>query len=352
MSIKGENCVMKPELSWKNTAFLAVCLVFCPLGASRADVEDESPPTIKTEIEFDNGWISINTKPYAEVYVDGRKVGNTPVTKEPVQAGQHYVTLVNKNMGVDISVSVEVSSKQHVKILKDLKNIKPPPPVPPITPIGTGWLSVNASPPAMVYVDNEKIGLTPLFKIPLKAGKHEVQLVNEEFDIQDHFNVTIKKGKTKKVVKTYDKKEKYGKLSVTSTPHAQVYIDGNNIGVTPISKYNLEPGSYKITLISDQMDINYTTSVTILKGQTTKIAKTFKKMQEKGTLTVTTVPWTTVFVDGKKAGNTPLMSYHVEPGLHQVKLVNKSYGIKEVFPVSIEKGKNTRIEKNFSKDSI
>ena len=344
---------MKPEISCKNTVFLAVCLVFCPLGASRADVEDESPPTIETEIEFENGWISISTKPYAEVYVDGVKVGNTPVSKEPVPAGRHHITLVNKNMGVDISVSVEVSNKQHVKIVKDLKKIKPPfPPVPPIKPIGKGWLSVNSSPPATVYVDNEKIGLTPLFKIPLKAGKHEVQLVNEEFDIQDHFKVTIKKGKTKKVVKTYDKKEKYGKLSVTSTPHAKVYIDGNKIGSTPISKYNLEPGSYKITLVNDQMGINYTTSVTILKGKTTKVVKTFKKIQEKGTLTVTSVPWTTVFVDGKKAGNTPLMNYHVEPGLHMIKLVNKSYGIVKVFQVSIKKGKNTRIEKNFSKDSI
>jgi hypothetical protein len=356
MSIKEDRGVMKSDVSWKNTLFPALFLVFSPLSASLADAEEEQPPpAVKDESEVENGWLSIATQPTVEVYVDGKKVGNTPLMDEPIQVGKHSVRFINKDMGVDVSYSINVSNKQHVTIIKKYETKKPPPPeppAPPVTPVGTGWLTVSSSPPATVYMDNKIIGLTLLFKIPLEAGKHEVHLVNEKFDIHDHFNVTIKKGKTKKIVKKYDKKEKYGKLSVTSLPHAQVYIDGHKIGHTPISKYNLEPGNYTVTLVNDEMGINDSASITILKGKTTKIAKTFNEMQEKGTLTVTTVPWTTVYVDGKKVGNTPLLSYHLEPGQYQIKLVNKKYGIKVVFPVTITKGKNKRIERNFSKDSI
>ncbi len=67
-----------------------------------------------------------------------------------------------------------------------------------------------------------------------------------------------------------------------------------------------------------------------------------------GYLSVSTQPWTIVYVDKKKIKNTPLMKYKLPAGQHTVTLLNNDFNIKKTYTVIIAADQETRIIKNLS----
>jgi hypothetical protein len=320
----------------KTSGFFRGFVLFSLIGLSLAAFSGQARS--KSAEDEGTGWLSISTEPYTEIYIGGEKIGIAPVIKHELKAGKYKVKLVNEAEGISLTVVVVIQVGQITKIIKD---IKPP-------PKGDGFLSVMSTPPATVYVDGDKVGLTPQSKIPLKPGKHTVTLISLEDEIQYKQKIVIKPGKHVKIVKSFEAKGNGGTLSVLTDPVTDVYVDGNKIGTTPIGKYKLQPGSYKITFINEDFGIESTTSATVTDGKVTKIVKSFQKASsEKGTLTVMTQPPTAVYVDGKKIGNTPVKSYGLTPGTHEVRLESWKHYIYDTFTVNIEKGKSTKIVKSY-----
>jgi serine/threonine-protein kinase len=60
-----------------------------------------------------------------------------------------------------------------------------------------------------------------------------------------------------------------------------------------------------------------------------------------GKLTLDTVPWTRVFLRGRKLGDTPLIDVPVPAGRHQLKLVNEEKNISTLIEVQIRAGQTT-----------
>lgn len=69
--------------------------------------------------------------------------------------------------------------------------------------------------------------------------------------------------------------------------------------------------------------------------------------QVKGYLTLTCEPEVTVFIDSKRIRQTPLRRHELEPGTHEVKLLSKEHGIKDVFEVVITRDKVKRIKQSY-----
>ena len=67
-----------------------------------------------------------------------------------------------------------------------------------------------------------------------------------------------------------------------------------------------------------------------------------------GYLSVSTQPWTIVYVDKKKVKNTPLMKYKLPAGKHSVTLLNNDFNIKKTYTVIIAPNQETRIIKNLT----
>ena len=61
---------------------------------------------------------------------------------------------------------------------------------------GNGTLRINTRPWSQVFVDGNLIGNTPQMSIPLSAGRHQVTLVNAEFNIRQSITVEIRAGQT------------------------------------------------------------------------------------------------------------------------------------------------------------
>jgi hypothetical protein len=58
------------------------------------------------------GTLRVNTRPWSQVFVDGRLIGNTPQMNIPLPAGSHRLTLVNPDFNIRETVNVQVRAGQ------------------------------------------------------------------------------------------------------------------------------------------------------------------------------------------------------------------------------------------------
>jgi hypothetical protein len=69
-------------------------------------------------------------------------------------------------------------------------------------PVGEGMLGLMSKPPCRIFIDGRDIGQkTPQVGIKLKAGRHRVTLVNNEFGLKESFVVEIQAGETVKAIR-------------------------------------------------------------------------------------------------------------------------------------------------------
>jgi hypothetical protein len=84
-------------------------------------VEEEIHPKDAKRKKGGKGKLSINTNPWSVVFIDGKKVGNTPLLRVKLKAGRHEVTLVNKEQGIEQKLKIVIEAGKETKIMKILK---------------------------------------------------------------------------------------------------------------------------------------------------------------------------------------------------------------------------------------
>ncbi|MFI5306881.1 MAG: PEGA domain-containing protein [Polyangiales bacterium] len=67
-----------------------------------------APPAKPAPVAAGGGTLRINARPWAQVFVDGLMVGNTPLLNLPIAAGHHRVKLVNPQLGMKKTLSIDV----------------------------------------------------------------------------------------------------------------------------------------------------------------------------------------------------------------------------------------------------
>jgi len=114
-----------------------------------------------------------------------------------------------------------------------------------------------------------------------------------------------------------------GYLTIYSTPsYAEVYVDGNYIGTTPIGDYKLSTGEHKI-VVKKKGYKEFSKTVTIGPGKTIKVEVTLSALP--ATLEISSEPsGAKVYVDGSYEGTTPL-TLELSPGTYTVKLTKEEY---------------------------
>jgi serine/threonine protein kinase len=91
------------------------------VGTPRPPVvrHDPSERPVSTHVETPapsggggSGTLRINTRPWSQVFVDGRLIGNTPQMNISLPAGRHTVTLVNSEFNIRETITVEIHGGQ------------------------------------------------------------------------------------------------------------------------------------------------------------------------------------------------------------------------------------------------
>src|SRR5207244_5943271 len=70
------------------------------------------------------------------------------------------------------------------------------------------------------------------------------------------------------------------------------------------------------------------------------------------TLSVSSTPWTEVSIDGRAAGNTPLVRVPTPAGRHEVRLVNREKRIDRRLSVDVPAGGEAREQVRFGKGTV
>jgi serine/threonine protein kinase len=113
-----------------------------------------------------SGWITIKAPFTMEVHEGGRLLGTSDTDRIMLSAGRHDVQLVNETLGYRANRAVQV----------------PPGKVQPITidpPQGT--ININATPWAEVWIDDRRVGETPIGNLAVPIGPHEIVFRHPQF---------------------------------------------------------------------------------------------------------------------------------------------------------------------------
>jgi hypothetical protein len=71
-------------------------------------------------LEMPQGVINVNASPWAEVWIDGRRVGETPMANLPIAIGSHEVVFRHPQLG-EKRQAVSVTAKAPVRLSIDMK---------------------------------------------------------------------------------------------------------------------------------------------------------------------------------------------------------------------------------------
>ena len=108
-----------------------------------------------------------------------------------------------------------------------------------------GMLNLHVSPWADVYHKGKKLGTTPMTTIRLQEGVHKLILKNPLLNIKKPITVKIVADEVHKEIVDISKGMK-GKLKINVRPWAYVYVDGKEMGMTPLEPLELMVGEHVV----------------------------------------------------------------------------------------------------------
>ncbi len=81
-------------------------------GEALAEVREESPSRAALRTPAAPGVLRINTRPWAEIYIDGQRVGNTPQMHLELTAGWHRISLRNPELELVKAFTIKIAPGQ------------------------------------------------------------------------------------------------------------------------------------------------------------------------------------------------------------------------------------------------
>ena len=257
------------------------------------------------------GWIDINgpTVSGAAVYVDNLLVGQAPLKTERLSSGEHLVKIV-RPMYRNYETRITVTDGNTVSVSPDL-----------VADFARVTLRVDGD--ADIYVNEEYKG-RGAWTGDLASGSYIVEC-SKEGHRPSRETLTVTSEMSSSVIRLQSPEPVYGVLSVVSNPGAaEVWMDGKNIGQTPLYLPQTLIGSHTLKL-SKSGCADWTGNVTISEGQ---IAEVNATLQSGVPVTFTSnAPDSQLYVDGALMGSAN-ETYELSIGTHNV--VCKAPGKKNI----------------------
>ncbi len=191
-----------------------------------------------------SGTLDLRSTPDgAEVRIDGRSRGVTPLTLDDLAVGSHTLELQVANGTIRKSFVIAPDKTLQLN-----------------EAIFSGWLHVSSPIELKVAEKNEAIALDDSNQALLPPGPHEVRLTNRSLGFAEVHRVDIKPGATTSLVIAPSPSH----LTLTSSLPADVTIDGEPAGPTPLTDHAIALGSRDITVRSTSGEVKHLTlSVTV-----------------------------------------------------------------------------------------
>ncbi|HEY2152092.1 MAG TPA: PEGA domain-containing protein [Vicinamibacterales bacterium] len=180
------------------------------------------------------GQLQVRTEPAgAQVNVDGVARGRSPVLVSELTPGQHNVIVESELGTVRQSVAVEAGSTAAL-----------------VVPLGapeggapvSGWISVAAPVDLQIFENKRLLGTSQSDRIMVAAGRHDIEIVNEPLGYRVVRTIQVAPGKVAPIKLEWPN----GTIALNAVPWAEVWIDGNKVGETPIGNLSLPIGPHEV----------------------------------------------------------------------------------------------------------
>lgn len=179
------------------------------------------------------GFIEVRTNPPgATVTVAGVRRGVTPLTISDLPPGRHTVLIESSSGSVTRSVTVE--SGATALLAAEL--------TPPETTPATGSVSVSAPSVVEILENGRSLGTSQSGRITLPVGAHQLEIVNQALGYRITRTVQVASGANSPINLEFPK----GTLALNAIPWAEVWVDGEKVGDTPIGNLPVSIGTHEV----------------------------------------------------------------------------------------------------------
>jgi hypothetical protein len=180
------------------------------------------------------GELTVRSEPAgARVTIDGVESGITPLTVEGLTPGTHKVLLTSDLTSVTQEVVVEAGTTASLVVPMTASEGVPV----------SGWISVDAPAEVQVYESGRLVGSSQSDRIMVTAGRHEFDLLNDALGYHSRRAVTVAPGKVSAMKLDWPT----GSLAINAQPWADVFINGQRVGETPLGNVTLPIGTHEVT---------------------------------------------------------------------------------------------------------
>jgi len=197
----------------------------------------------------------------ARVSVDGVDRGSAPLTIADLTPGDHDVVVRDQSGARRRSVTIERGAMASLVLSATAP-----------AGVASGWLSAPTSAPLQIFEDGRLVGSTESDRIMLPVGDHSFEFASQQLGFRTSRDVRVTAGQTA----TLSLQLPQAPMSVNATPWAQVWIDGQALGETPIGNVMQTIGSHQLIFRHPQLGERRVTAVVTL-NEPTRVAVDMRK---------------------------------------------------------------------------
>jgi hypothetical protein len=192
----------------------------------------------------------------ASILIDGQPRGVTPVELSDLPAGDHELILDLNGARTRQPVTIAAGTLTKVEVKLGTSAVAAngaqgapaaqgpgaPGVAGAVAPVPTtGLLQVKVPFEMQVFEGTTLVGVTS-DKLSLPPGPHDLRIVSETLAFETRLHAEIFVGKTTRLPVALPK----GSISLNATPWAEVWIDGEKVGETPMGNYAVTIGPHEI----------------------------------------------------------------------------------------------------------
>ena len=202
------------------------------------------------------GRIEIRSVPSgATVTIGGTRRGVTPLTVSDLTVGRHTV-LISDGQGGSITRNVNVEAGTTSNVNVELETTPAPP--------STGAIAISAPAAVDIFVNGRLLGSSQSGRLTLPVGSHQLEIVNQSLGYRITRTVQVAPGNNPTIALEFPK----GTLALNAIPWAEVFVDGEKVGDTPIGNLPVTLGTHEVVFRNPELGEQRMTATVTLTAPT------------------------------------------------------------------------------------
>jgi hypothetical protein len=176
----------------------------------------------------------VTTDPsHLRVSVDNVDRGTSPVRVTALSAGAHRIHVDAPTGALDREV--ELHDGESLSVVMAAAHAA-------LGPAAAGWITL-ATPLSLRILENgQVVGTSDAARVMLTAGSHDLEFLNEETGFRADRRIAVTAGKSAAVRIDVPN----GRISINAVPWADVWVDAQHVGETPIGNFAVPIGSHEV----------------------------------------------------------------------------------------------------------